>query len=219
MFEADSKLKVGGRLQRLHDFLRLAPRLSNKVSAGPSRTRRFLRGTEGAELLEFALALPLILVMVVGILDFATAYHLKQELANAAREGARLGSSQPTGDLVGNSSPPSIQTIKDDVTTYLLNAGVNTSFIGSTMAQCVDSNGNPITMCWDYTSSQNYGLRIERNVAVVSGGVSIVSTRVALQYPYDWTYGFNHIIQLLIPSATVYGTIDIMTDATMANLQ
>ena len=54
----------------------------------------FLRGlglgsNEGSELLEFALVVPLLLVFVVGIVDFGSAYNLKQQLNNAAREGAR----------------------------------------------------------------------------------------------------------------------------------
>jgi Flp pilus assembly protein TadG len=44
----------------------------------------------GAELVEFALALPLLLVVFGGIIDFGLLLQRHQVLSNAAREGARL---------------------------------------------------------------------------------------------------------------------------------
>ena len=45
----------------------------------------------GAELIEFALALPLLLVIIMGIFDFGLAFQRYEVITNAAREGARLG--------------------------------------------------------------------------------------------------------------------------------
>ena len=45
------------------------------------------------------MALPLLLIMVVGIFDFGNAYNIKQKVTNIAREAARMGASQPTADL------------------------------------------------------------------------------------------------------------------------
>jgi Flp pilus assembly protein TadG len=178
----------------------------------PFKARRLFRDSEAAELLEFALALPLILVMLVGILDFASAYHLKQELANAAREGARLGSSESRLDT-STAAPASVQAIKDDVTTYLQNAGVNTAFIGSTMAYSTS------TLTATYYSTGTYGLMIERNYQIYdSSGNPIFANRVTLTYPYNWTYGFNHIIKLLVPSSNIGGTITITAVAAMPQL-
>jgi Flp pilus assembly protein TadG len=173
----------------------------------PGLTRRRMRGDRGAELIEMALALPLVLVMVIGVLDFATAFNLKQKLSNAAREGARLGASQPTDDL-STTSPASVQTIKDDVATYLTDAGVNTSFIGTTMTAA----GN---RAWTYYSKGSYGLKIERSVPLTTANGTLTATRITLTYPYNWLYGFDHIIKLLIPSASSASTITITTDATM----
>jgi Flp pilus assembly protein TadG len=44
----------------------------------------------GAALLETVLALPLVLLIAVGIFEFGRAYQTWQVLTNAAREGARL---------------------------------------------------------------------------------------------------------------------------------
>ena len=49
------------------------------------------RRTKGQELLEYALVLPLLLLLVVGIVDFGLVFFAYNSIANAAREGARAG--------------------------------------------------------------------------------------------------------------------------------
>ncbi len=56
---------------------------------GVRRGRDFRRQDSGQALVELALALPLLLLILVGIFEFARAYSIKQSLVNAAREGAR----------------------------------------------------------------------------------------------------------------------------------
>jgi Flp pilus assembly protein TadG len=48
------------------------------------------REERGAALVEFALALPLLLVVLAGIVDFGFAFQRYEVITNAAREGARL---------------------------------------------------------------------------------------------------------------------------------
>lgn len=191
----------------------LLSRFSTLVSAMASRSCAALRETNGAELLEFALALPMILVMVVGLLDFARAYNIKQKMANAVREGARYQAVE-TADR-SDATPASVTTLRDDVVTYLTNSGVSTSFIGTTLSY----DGGTCTGTWYTTSSGvSYGLEVERCVSIAdSSGTSIPSTRVTLYYPYDWTFGFNSIIKLLIPSSTFSNPITIQADATISN--
>lgn len=47
------------------------------------------RGERGAAAVEFALVVPLLLVLVLGIAEFGRAYNIESVLAGAAREGAR----------------------------------------------------------------------------------------------------------------------------------
>jgi Flp pilus assembly protein TadG len=56
------------------------------------RQRDGIRGERGAELIEFAFALPLRLFVVLGIIDFGFLFRDYEILTNAAREGARLRS-------------------------------------------------------------------------------------------------------------------------------
>lgn len=52
--------------------------------------RRRLRSARGAELIELALILPLLLLLLGGIVDFAFMFQAFEVLNNAAREGARV---------------------------------------------------------------------------------------------------------------------------------
>ncbi len=54
------------------------------------RQRPRWRGERGAELVEFALVLPLMLLTMLGILDFGLLFQRYHVVTNAAREGARL---------------------------------------------------------------------------------------------------------------------------------
>jgi hypothetical protein len=54
-----------------------------------TRTRRW-RSERGAELVEFALVLPLLLLTVLGIVDFGLALQRFEVVNNAAREGVRV---------------------------------------------------------------------------------------------------------------------------------
>ncbi len=61
-----------------------------ETSAGSSPTRRHrLAERKGQSLVEFALVLPILLLIVVGILEFGLAFRTFQVVTNAAREGAR----------------------------------------------------------------------------------------------------------------------------------
>jgi Flp pilus assembly protein TadG len=50
-----------------------------------------LRSRKGSEVVEFALVLPVLLIIVFGILDFGLAIYDKAVITNASREGARAG--------------------------------------------------------------------------------------------------------------------------------
>ena len=45
----------------------------------------------GAELIEFAVVLPLLLLLIAGIVDFGMMFRTYEAVTNAAREGARVG--------------------------------------------------------------------------------------------------------------------------------
>jgi Flp pilus assembly protein TadG len=54
-----------------------------------------LRGVRGDSLIEFALLLPILMLMLMGIFDLSRAFYVHSVIANAAREGARYGVAHP----------------------------------------------------------------------------------------------------------------------------
>ena len=68
--------------------------------SGKVRLANKSRGSRGAAALEFALVLPILLLVLGGIVDFARAYMELQMMTNAASEGARMAiiSTDPSVD-------------------------------------------------------------------------------------------------------------------------
>ncbi len=180
------------------------------------RTRlRFLRGSEAAQLFEFALVLPLLVVMVVGVADFGAAWALKDKLSNAARDGARIAASQFDDLNSGKNPPDSVTAVRDAVANYLTSANVTSCAVGTT-ASAVPGTA----LAWQYTSSSAgcsvFLLEIERGYTYPNGGTTVVATRVTLKYPFNWNFG--HIVKLLAPSSTYADSFTLSTNVVMANL-
>jgi Flp pilus assembly protein TadG len=174
-----------------------------------------LGGAEGAQLVELAVILPLLMVIIVGIFDFSQAFNLKQRLGVAALQGARIGSSEPTADLT-QATPTSVTAIRDVVDTYLRRADIS----DCALKTAVPVNGPPLT--WTYTvacTSGSFTLTIQRDDAfpVTVSGVTeyVVYTRVMISYPYQWL--FNRVIQVLVPGASYAGVSQLTTTAIVPN--
>jgi len=179
-------------------------------SRGPS-----LRDTDAAALMEFAVSLPLLVVLVVGIFDFGGAFNLKQELNNAAREGARFAAAQPSNDLT-QGLPPSVSAVRYMVDSYLLTAGINDCGL-STASFALASGYTWVFSATGNGCSMTLTVNRRKPVQEVIGGatVNILCTTVNITYPYQWH--FNNVIQLLAPGAN-YSLGNIPVDATAVNM-
>jgi Flp pilus assembly protein TadG len=58
------------------------------------RARRLMKGRRGAVIVEFALVVPLLMLIVFGIIDFSRAYAQLNNINSSLREGARFGAAQ-----------------------------------------------------------------------------------------------------------------------------
>lgn len=180
------------------------------------RKRRLLRaaaGTDGAQLLEFALVLPFLLVFLIGIIEFGGAFTLKQKMANAAREGARIAISNSLSDITCTSSTPcTIQATANAVEQYMTNNGAN--------ASCIAPSGMSVVgyETWTYSCPNGTSLTINRAYMYTpaGGGTPIQGTQVTLTYPYSWV--FNNIIKLLVPGANPSLPTTLTETAVMKNL-
>ena len=57
------------------------------------------RGSQGQSLVEFALLIPILALILVGVFDLGRAFHALITISNAAREGARYGTLHPDKPL------------------------------------------------------------------------------------------------------------------------
>ena len=178
---------------------------------------RSCKDDRAAQIAEFALSLPLLVVFVVGIFDFSGALSLKQKLTNAAREGARVAAAGPANDLTGSSSgvPVSVSDAFQMVDNYLLSEKINDC--GLTI-QRPSLTAPPLTWSSSATTGcPGFGLTltINRGFVTTLNATDIVNTQVTIQYPYKWR--FNSVITLLVPGAR-YGSITyISANATAFN--
>lgn len=170
-----------------------------------------LRADAGAQIVEFAVALPLLILFVVGIFDFSNAFTLKQKLTNIARDAARAAAVDPTNDLTQPQTtlPVSVNDAFEIVDNYLVANNINDCSINSTAA--------PTVLTWVFTASGNGcttpGLTITVNrgyyfpstgaalpnvncTSQAPGGqTAVVGTCVSIQYAYPWRFG--HVASLL----------------------
>jgi Flp pilus assembly protein TadG len=76
--------------------------------------RRLWAADSGAELIELAIALPILLLVTCGIIDFGIMFQRYEVVTNAAREGARVG-------VLGDFTATDVQ---NRVTDYLAASGL-----------------------------------------------------------------------------------------------
>jgi len=182
------------------------------------RLFRAVASTDGSQIVELAVSLPLLMVFVVGITDFGTAFNLKQKLNNAAREGTRIAANQDMADVV-NAAPNSIIAIHDAVDNYLLAARVN---------DCGLSSVTPtkVGLTWTYTANSGcpgngtLTLTIDRGntfQAADANTTTLETTHILISYPFKWRFG--GVIRFFAPSANyANGVTQIPAEAMMTNL-
>ena len=177
-----------------------------------------MREEQGSAILEFAIALPLLVVFVVGIYDFSGAFNQKQKIEQAAQEGAIVAGAQPTNDIASPSSPDSLQP----VVTAIFNSLVASGAVPAGSCSPPAATG-PTGVAWTYTITGcpdtliitiNRGL-VSGSGSPGSGSPATVGTVVTIQYPYHWR--FNSVIQLLVPGASYAATTQLSASATVHN--
>jgi len=184
-----------------------------------------LAENEGAEILEFAISLPLLIVVAVGVFDFGSAFTVKQKVGNIALEAARVASNQPTTDLSLASAcgaPASICSVRDVVEANLVASKLNDCGLGT-----VNGAGSG-SLSWTFTANSGCAgtltLKIERGYVYTAtlpappfqANYTIEGTRATLNYPYRWQ--FNRVAPLIAPGANYPATTQISAVAIMQNL-
>ena len=95
------------------------------------RTEKGQRGEKGQALVEFALLVPIFLMLLFAIVDFGMGFHSWITVTNSAREGARLGAVAGTEQQI-------IDRVFDTAT--LINEDTNMTV---TVTNAADDGGDP----------------------------------------------------------------------------
>jgi Flp pilus assembly protein TadG len=171
--------------------------------------RRTCNDDRAAQLVEFAVALPLLVVFVVGIFDFSGAFTLKQKLTNLARDAARAAAADPASDVAEpppGGIPASVSDAFQMINNYLVankinNCGItSTSFVPTAPATWVysaHSSGCPGTGLiitinrFYYFPSSGIAPAPTVNCSATPFGAqnTVIATCVSLQYAYQWRFG------------------------------
>jgi Flp pilus assembly protein TadG len=75
--------------------------------------RRIRKDEDGTALVEFALVLPVLAMLCMGLVDLARVYELQNRLRNAAREGAAFAQFTPTNVDHSCGTPDATQNVVD----------------------------------------------------------------------------------------------------------
>ena len=92
------------------------------------RMRALRRDTQGQALLEFALVLPILLMLVLGIVEFGRIWNINQMVSDTTREGARRA-------VVFDQPPSTQQQVHDFMMQRLWDAHVDTTVVTITFSQ------------------------------------------------------------------------------------
>jgi Flp pilus assembly protein TadG len=185
------------------------------ISLIPSRVKALWRDERAAQLVEFAVSLPLLVVFVVGIFDFSNAFTLKQKLTNIARDAARIAAADPSSDLISplvsttnpNGLPASIsdaiQAVANDMAppNNINNCGLGVGTIYTTgnveWTFTAQTTSPPCMLTVIINRAYYYPANTTNVVASASctptapanGQTAVVATCVSIEYTYPWYFG------------------------------
>lgn len=104
----------------------------SRASWASDHIGRVVDDDAGVAAVEFALILPILMTLLMGILDWGYYFYLNETVINAAREGARVGVIQSTEALAES-------TAEATATAYLTNLGITIGG-GTNEASTVDAS-------------------------------------------------------------------------------
>lgn len=170
--------------------------------------KRFLGKRKGQSLVEFALVLPLLIILIVGIAEFGFIFYAYVQVSNAAREGARAGSRyiyDASGTMAENDSmrgwgtgfsytwPPGRTWVSDAVVKSLGNLPAATSYFDPGQ---FSAGGGTADLAITYPDSSGQSTRWGDSIAV------------EITYHYTLPFAFTSLLP-------VTGTVNLVSKTTM----
>ena len=131
------------------------------------RVHRKLRSESGASAVEFALVLPLLMLILFGIIEFGMALYRQAILTNASREGARLG-------IVLSVPPITTAAINTRIDSYLTAAGIPPGTVTPRTIVLGGATGTPVTV----TLTLPYTYVVLPGLTSITPSINLVATTV-----------------------------------------
>ncbi len=127
---------------------------------------------KGASAVEFALILPLLMVIVFGIIEFSFILFDKQIITNASREGARAGIVAQSHRLTDAQITAVVNTY---ISTYLVSFASVKATATTTVVRAGSNFENPLTVTVTYPYTF---LVLPNFISAISGVKTITATTV-----------------------------------------
>jgi len=136
------------------------------------KSRVNVKKQKGAAAVEFALVLPLLLLIIFGTVELGIALYDKAVITNASREGARYGivlkNPKPTVDDITN-------TVTNYTSNYLLTFGTQAPPAVDVVQSPTGTFGTPLSVTVSYTYT---GLGLGRMLSALTGPITLSATTV-----------------------------------------
>lgn len=135
------------------------------VLGSETRPRRRERNDErGAAIVEFAMVIPFLMIMVLGIVEMGTAWNANQQVVQAARSGARTVTQIGVVDIADQQALEAVKATFEDESDRIIQVIVyDAPADGTVPPGCLDGIAAPTDPCNIYTqadviqaSSPNY---------------------------------------------------------------
>jgi Flp pilus assembly protein TadG len=149
--------------------------MRTQLKSGRFLGKRGCAGEFGAEVVEMAFVLPLLLTLLIGVFWAARAYNIYETITRAAREGARVAVA-PSCSACGN-AVPSV-------------ANVENAVLNSLTASSVDTTQVKIPTCAGNLSSK---ICYQRDIQLNASTPKEFGVAVSLTYPFSFSLPFTSL--------------------------
>ena len=161
-----------------------------------------MKTTKGQSLVEFALVIPLFLMLVAGLLDGTRMLFTYNELQEAAHAGARWGAVNvgrtPWGALSYCGNSPTYSPYPTSTCSITATGGISSTILGQVNNKLIAIDKTQTTV--DITSTAG----ITSEVGAQDGAFRIDPVTVTVSYKFKPVLGFGHFGINLTGSAVAY---------------
>ena len=167
------------------------------------RIARQLRSTDGAEIAEAAMVLPLVFMLLLGIVWFGRAFNIYSTIQQAAQQGAITAARAPCATCTGGTTFPSDTAVVTAISAVMQASNLDpTQIVNSTSANpvlCVSPPGactttSNVTICRQ--------VLLNSSTSAAPSQPSQCGTEVSFQYPFQFYLPFTSLnMQQIILSA------------------